>query len=49
MLRTFDKIKPGVVNWKIIDKKPNNPFKKTVNCNENIDASLNSILSVLVK
>ena len=42
MLRTLDKIKPGVVNWKIIDKKPNNPFKKTVNCNEIIDASKKS-------
>ena len=42
MLRTLDKIKPGVVNWKIIDKKPNNPFKKTVNCNEVIDASKKS-------
>ena len=42
MLRTLDKIRPGVVNWKIIDKKPNNPFKKTVNCNEVIDASKKS-------
>ena len=42
LLRTLDKIKPGVVNWKIIDKKPNNPFKKTVNCNEVIDASKKS-------
>ena len=39
LLRTIDKIKPGVVNWKIVDKKANNPFKKTVNCNEVIDAS----------
>ena len=42
MFRTLDKIKPGVVNWKIVDKKPNNPFKKTVNCNEVIDASKKS-------
>ena len=42
MLRTLDKIKPGVVNWKIVDKKANNPFKKTVNCNEVIDASKKS-------
>ena len=38
LLQILDKIKPGVVNWKIVDKKPNNPFKKTVNCNEVIDA-----------
>jgi len=42
LLRTIDKIKPGVVNWKIVDKKANNPFKKTVNCNEVIDASKKS-------
>jgi len=39
LLRTIEKIRPGVINWKIVDKKPNNPFKKTVNCNEVIDAS----------
>jgi len=42
LLRTLEKIKPGVVNWKIVDKKANNPFKKTVNCNEVIDASKKS-------
>ena len=42
LLRTLEKIKPGCVNWKIVDKKPNNPFKKTVNCNEVIDASKKS-------
>ena len=39
LLRNIEKIRPGVINWKIVDKKPNNPFKKTVNCNEVIDAS----------
>ena len=42
LLRTLDKIKPGVVNWKIIDKKPKKKKKKTVNCNEVIDASKKS-------
>ena len=42
LLRTLDKIKPGVVNWKIVDKKPNNPFKKMANCGEVIDASKKS-------
>ncbi len=42
LLRTLEKIKPGVVNWKIVDKKANNPFKKTVHCNEVIDASKKS-------
>ena len=42
LLRTLEKIKPGVVNWKVVDKKANNPFKKTVNCNEVIDASKKS-------
>ena len=39
LLRTIEKIRPGIINWKIIDKKPNNPFKQTVNCNEVIDSS----------
>ena len=42
LLRTLDKIKPGVVNWKLVDKKPNNPFKKMGNCNEVIEASKKS-------
>ena len=42
LLRTLDRIKPGCVNWKIVDKKPNNPFKKMANCNEVIDASKKS-------
>ena len=38
LLKILDKIKPGVVNWKIVDKKPNNRYNITVNCNEVIDA-----------
>ena len=47
LLRTLDKIKPGCVNWKIVDKKPNNPFKKTTNCNEVIDASKKSNYKII--
>ena len=39
LLRIIEKIRPGVINWKIVDKKPNNSFKNTVNCNEVIDTS----------
>lgn len=38
LLNIIDKINPKVVNWRIVNKKPNNPFKITVNCNEVIDA-----------
>ena len=36
ILKVLDKLQPGSVNWKIIDKKPNNTFKKGVNCGEAI-------------
>jgi hypothetical protein len=39
LLRVFDKIQPGCVDWKKVDKAPNNKFKKIVNCNECIDAA----------
>ena len=38
LLKIIDKIQPGVVNWKIVEKTPNNPFKITVNCNEVIES-----------
>ena len=47
LLRTLDKIKPGCVNWRLVDKKPNNPFKKTTNCNEVIDASKKSNYKII--
>ena len=39
LLRVFEKIQPGSVDWKKVDKIPNNKFKKIVNCNECIDAA----------
>ena len=39
LLRVFDKIHPGCVDWKKVDKHPSNKFKKIVNCNECIDAA----------
>jgi len=47
LLEILDKIKPGIVNWKIVSKIPNNPFKIAVNCNEVIDACNRLKLSVL--
>ena len=39
----IDKIKPGTVNWKIVElKNLKNPFKVSVNCQEAIDASKRS-------
>ena len=42
LLRTLHKIKPGVVNWKMVDVRPKNPFKRMSNCVEVIDASKRS-------
>ena len=39
LLKTIDKIKPGNINWKVVDKKCSNPFKVQVNCQEAVDAS----------
>lgn len=32
ILKVLDKLSPGSVNWKTVDKNPNNTFKKGVNC-----------------
>ena len=47
LLKIIDKINPRIVNWKIVDKKPNNPFKITVNCNEVIDSCKKLKCSIL--
>lgn len=39
LLKVIDKVKPGSVNWKNVDEKSTNKFKKVVNCNEAIEAS----------
>ena len=48
LLKILDKIKPGVVNWKIVEfKNFKNPFKVGVNCQEAIDASKRSGLKIV--
>ena len=42
LLRTLEKITPGCVRWKLVDKKPKNPFKIQANCDEVIEASKKS-------
>lgn len=42
LLKVLDKIHPGCVDWKVVDKKPNNKFKKLINCNEAVNASKKS-------
>ncbi|KAJ5068917.1 fimbrin-1 [Anaeramoeba ignava] len=37
ILRVIDKIEPGLVNWKKVNLKPINVFKKVENCNYVID------------
>jgi len=47
LLRTLEKVKPSVVNWKIVDQRPNNVFKRLINCNEVIDASKRSKYQII--
>ena len=42
LLKIIDKVKPGTVNWKVVELHTKNPFKIQVNCNEAIDASKKS-------
>lgn len=39
VLKVLDRLKPGIVEWKKIDKNPNNPFKKGINCTEIINVA----------
>jgi hypothetical protein len=36
-LKVMDKLKPGLINWKTVDKNPNNTFKKGINCGQVIE------------
>ena len=47
LLRTLEKVKPSIVNWKIVDQRPNNVFKRLINCNEVIDASKRSKYQII--
>jgi len=33
LLKVLDKLQPGIVSWKKVEKKPKNKFKKIANCN----------------
>ena len=49
LLKNIDKIKPGTVNWKIVElKNIKNPFKVGANCQEAVDASKRSGIALLV-
>ena len=48
LLKMIDTIKPGTVNWKIVElKNLKNPFKIGVNCQEAIDASKRSGYNII--
>jgi plastin-1 len=38
MLKVIDKLDPSIVDWKKVDKKPNNTYKKGINCSLIIEA-----------
>ncbi len=39
LLKVFERIQPGSVDWKKVDKGAKNKFQKIANCNECIDAA----------
>ena len=39
LLKVIDKIKPGTVEWKRVEKNANNTFKKGINCNLAIESA----------
>ena len=45
--KVLDKVKPGKMNWKIIDKNPNNPLKVTFNYQEVTEASEKSKYTII--
>ena len=47
LLTLIDKIKPGTVNWKLVEKTSKNPFKLTVNCTEAVNAAKKSGYSIV--
>ena len=47
LLRMLEKITPGCVRWKLVDKKPKNPFKIQTNWNEVIAASKKSNYKII--
>ncbi len=38
LLKVIDKLDKDVINWKAVEKKPDNTFKKGINCGEVIKA-----------
>ncbi|KAG9393347.1 Calponin [Carpediemonas membranifera] len=48
LLQVLDHLKPGCVEWKKVNKTPNNTWKKSENCNKVIDIIQNSLGMKLV-
>lgn len=47
LLKVVDKLKPGSVDWKKVDEKTTNKFKKIVNCGEAVDACKKAGLNIV--
>ena len=43
LLKVLDKLSPGCVDWKTVDKNPNNTFKKGINCNQIVTISVKKL------
>lgn len=47
LLKAIDRIKPGVIDWKKVDKKCKNTFTENTNCGEAVNASKKAKLSIV--
>lgn len=48
LLHTLDKIERGCINWKEVNKQPNNAYKKAENCNLGLKTCVNKLNFSLV-
>jgi plastin-1 len=39
LLKVIDKLDPTVIDWKKIDKNPNNKYKQGINCSQAVEAA----------
>lgn len=47
LLKVMDHIEPGIVNWKRVEMKPTNKFKKVANCNYAVEVGKNMNFSLV--
>lgn len=48
LLKVLEKVEPGCVDWKKVEKNPNNKFKKMHNCNQVVNIGRDTMKFSLV-